>query len=299
MPSTTVKGELFSWQHIVRPNAKDVASVAEDFALTTAEAAWLHHAPELPRLLDRGPWNMLTLHVPGFLMSKHAMERATLVLLYDKRHVVTLCDKPLPMLAALAPKGKRRAPKQFDHGTSTDIVAWILGAVFEGLHEITDDMMRAIERLERGLHRRQSDAMTRDLGRLRRDILMLDLMVDPARSVIEELLKTQEPHRSEASELALRQIRDRLRGIHVILDHYNKLVDGIFRMHETLLSHHTNRVVQALTIISVLLMPPTLITSYYGMNIADLPLAHDFRIVSLGLVAVVLLFLFLVLRIRR
>lgn len=299
MPSTTVTGELFSWRHIVQPNAKDLRSVAEDFSLSEMEALILDKGSDLPRLYDRGPWNLLTFHVPDSSMNKHAMAKTTFVILYDKRRVVTLSDRPMAVLSDLVPKGAR-VPKRFDHGTSTDIVVWILGAVFEGLHDITEDMMEVIRKLERRLLRRhQSDDLTRDIGSLRRDIVMLDLMVEPARIVLDELMKTDQPHRSEAADLQLRALRDRLRGIHVILDHYGSLVDGVSNTHETLLSHYTNRVVQTLTIISVLFLPPTLITSYFGMNSPNLPLVHDFKNITVLIAFAFVLFFFVVYRIRK
>lgn len=299
MPSIKVKGELFSWQHFTRPSAQDLETIADDFNLSESEFSLLTKGGDLPRLYDRGPWNLITFHLPNVSGGKSALEKTSFIVLYDTRRIVTISDRAMPIFGPLMPKGKKKAPKFFDHGTSTDIVVWLLGALFESLNDVVENMLRDIGRLERRLQRRQSGDMTRDIGSLRRDIVMYDLMIDPARNVLEELMLTAEPHRSEVSDRQLRALRDKLRGIHVTLEHYSELVEGIFRMHETLVSHHTNRIVQMLTVISVLLMPPTLVASYYGMNISNLPLSHDYRLVSAAIVLAILLFSIVVYRIRR
>ena len=50
-------------------------------------------------------------------------------------------------------------------------------------------------------------------------------------------------------------------------------VDTLFEVNETVLAHRTNDRLGALTVISVSLMPPTLLASFYGMNVEGLPFA--------------------------
>lgn len=243
---------------------------------------------------------MIVLHVPGLLSRKSKLEKATLWILFAKTRVVTLCDRPLPQLAALLPAGRTGGvPKHFHHGTTADIVAWILGALLDGVNEVMDGMLTSIETLETGLRRRKPNVVTRELGSLRRDALMLDLMVDPSSGVLTQFLDTRAPHRSRAANLQLAHVRDRLSGQHIILEHYSELIEGLFRMHESHTANRTNQVVLVLTIMSVLLMPPTLVASYYGMNVANLPFVHDYRLVTGIILASIVVFLFVVYRLRK
>jgi Mg2+ and Co2+ transporter CorA len=46
-------------------------------------------------------------------------------------------------------------------------------------------------------------------------------------------------------------------------------------VNETFLAHRTNDTVRMLTLISVALMPPTLVVGYLGMNVPSLPFSHN------------------------
>jgi magnesium transporter len=60
------------------------------------------------------------------------------------------------------------------------------------------------------------------------------------------------------------------------------------------MTHNTNKVIKVLTMLSVIMLPLTVITGYYGMNIVGLPLANHWlapAIVILFLVLVVVIML--------
>jgi hypothetical protein len=59
-----------------------------------------------------------------------------------------------------------------------------------------------------------------------------------------------------------------------ILDGYKDRVLSLQEINESLISFRTNSVMKILTIFSVALLPLTLLSGIYGMNI-DLPFAHD------------------------
>ena len=58
------------------------------------------------------------------------------------------------------------------------------------------------------------------------------------------------------------------------LDEYKEVIDGLNDTNNTLTSFRISQVMRMLTVISVILLPLTLIASVYGMNI-DLPLEKD------------------------
>ena len=51
------------------------------------------------------------------------------------------------------------------------------------------------------------------------------------------------------------------------LDNYKEVVDGLESTNESVISHRQNDVLRVLTIFSVILLPLTLITGIFGMNV--------------------------------
>ena len=84
-----------------------------------------------------------------------------------------------------------------------------------------------------------------------------------------------------------------------VSENLNNIIDGLFEVNEAFLSHRTNEIIRILTIISVILMPPTLISSYYGMNISSLPFVHSIEIVTTIIVGSLLVALGIIFYIDR
>jgi magnesium transporter len=60
------------------------------------------------------------------------------------------------------------------------------------------------------------------------------------------------------------------------LDDMWEVVEGLSRTLDSLTSHRINEVMKILTIFSVIMLPLSVISGIYGMNLAELPLA-DYR----------------------
>jgi len=72
------------------------------------------------------------------------------------------------------------------------------------------------------------------------------------------------------------------------LEELQQILDGLSDTHDTLISNRMNDIMKTLTIISVVLLPLTLVTGWFGMNV---PLPYqDSREALIG-ITVVMLFL--------
>ena len=52
-----------------------------------------------------------------------------------------------------------------------------------------------------------------------------------------------------------------------MLDNYKEVVDGLEGTNESVIAHRQNDVLRILTVVSVILLPLTLITGIFGMNV--------------------------------
>ncbi len=299
MAHTTQKGEAFTWHHVARPTAADVEFVVKLFGMAERDATLLATREDLPRFYDRGDWHMLRVHVPSVGAANSAYEKLHLTFVFNKHTVVTVADAKIASLEKLMKSTGKSVPRELRSGNVGDVIAWLLNEVFDAVEPLMDAVLKKIAHLPAVMHTLPGDEVTRTLGALRRDVLMLDIMVQPAVSVLAQFNDTRTPYRAPKTVAQLHEVTDRLHAMHAILEHGAKLLDASGREHEHMLSHRTNKTVKFLTIISVLLMPPMLVASYYGMNVTGLPWAHDIRVVSAVIGVAVVLFLLVVGRIVR
>jgi len=141
-------------------------------------------------------------------------------------------------------------------------------------------------------------APVKTLADIRRMVLKLRLVLDPQRIVVTSIQKAKYSFFSDELDLYFDDIRDFLEKMWSVLENQKDLITGIYETNESLVSQRTNRIIQILTIFSVSMLPLTLFTGIYGMNI-DLPGAHNTLYVWTFFGGLALIILLVILYFRR
>lgn len=119
----------------------------------------------------------------------------------------------------------------------------------------------------------QDPAVVKRLAQHRRNILQFRRILDPQRYLVSTLSHTRRPFLDESLGIYFDDVQDYLNKLWAIVDSYKDTVEGLHVTVESLITHRTNNVIGALTIISVALLPLTLLSGIYGMNVDSLPYA--------------------------
>ncbi len=130
------------------------------------------------------------------------------------------------------------------------------------------------------------------LAVLRRNVLSLRRIIDPQRYMTGTLAHTRKEFIDESHAIYFDNVGDYLNKIWAITDTYRDTISGLHVTVESLINQRTNNVIGALTVISVALLPLTLFSGLYGMNISGLPFADRpgfVWLMFLGLTAVILI----------
>lgn len=144
----------------------------------------------------------------------------------------------------------------------------ILQALFKSrLKDAADIISRKLEQVESGVYEEAGRKNIENLAKLRRDVLSFRRLVDPQRDIIAFMASAKCSFIRDEMEPYYDDLRDYLNKIWVRLSNYKDSVDGLYETHESLLTHRTNEIIKALTVISVSLMPLTLLSGIFGMNI--------------------------------
>jgi magnesium transporter len=113
-----------------------------------------------------------------------------------------------------------------------------------------------------------------------------------------ELLNTLWRHESGIvpKDLApyFRDVYDHVVTAIEMIESYRDLISGLLEIYLTQTANRTNQIVKAITIIATIILPLTLITGWYGMNVVNLPFAEDplgLWYITAGLILVTLGFL--------
>ena len=113
----------------------------------------------------------------------------------------------------------------------------------------------------------RSQEVVRDISNVKQEIISYRKIIKPERSTLRVLERRVEGFLPEELELYFDDIVDSAERIWDLLDNYKEVVDGLESTNESVLAHRQNDVLRLLTVISVVILPLTLVTGLFGMNV--------------------------------
>ncbi|MFA6533828.1 MAG: magnesium transporter CorA family protein [Patescibacteria group bacterium] len=189
--------------------------------------------------------------------------------------LITIAKKPFPFLDEIFRKVERSNKLQkmwLDKGV-TFLLYKILASLFRDSTKALDYIGREVSAVEDDVYDNELKSVAHDLAFIRRGVLAARRMLDPQRSTINVLVNLRREFIPEEMSIYFDDIHDHVEKMWVEVENYRETVDGLHLTNESLISQHTNRIIKILTVISVSLMPLTLLSGIYGMNLVRLPYA--------------------------
>ncbi len=117
--------------------------------------------------------------------------------------------------------------------------------------------------------------IVQEISLIRRDIITLRRVVRPQIAIVSNLERKERPFIQQDMEVYFSDIVDGFSRAWDILEEYREIIEGLSETSDSVSSYRTNDVIRILTVISVVMLPLTLISGIYGMNLTWLPAASS------------------------
>ena len=174
---------------------------------------------------------------------------------------------------------KRRVmanPRVFERGAAY-LLHQILDTLDDNYMPIVDDFDTAINDLEDRVYEMESTdySILEEIMDLRRSVARLKRISTRQLEVLYRISHGEFPQIPENILPFYRDVHDHLLRIVDLAENYRDLVSGLFEIHFSVTANKTNDVMKVLAIISVTMLPLTLLTGIYGMNFDNMPLIHS------------------------
>ncbi|MBI2019469.1 magnesium transporter CorA family protein [Candidatus Daviesbacteria bacterium] len=140
-----------------------------------------------------------------------------------------------------------------------------------------------------------------EISATRRNLVLFKSILSPALDIFKELRSDKYKEFGEFDIASYSSLSDHIKKILYRLEGSSELLDGIARSHESLLTAKTNETIKVLTMFTAILLPLTLLTGIYGMNVVGLPGAETEGILTLLslIMAIIAVSMILAFKIRR
>lgn len=158
--------------------------------------------------------------------------------------------------------------------TSGFILYEIIQSMLEKMFRVTDNVHRDIRAIEKRVFDKTSAGLVKTIMTKKRNIVVLKHMFKPQIHVLKLLEDSVNKLFKGKMEVYFEDLEDKLELIVNDILILEEQIDSIEDAFKTIVDINTNFTVKLLTIFSAFLLPLTLITSFYGMNIT-LPFQND------------------------
>jgi magnesium transporter len=187
-----------------------------------------------------------------------------------KNYIVTIHDgvlKPLNRLWDACERDEVECTKLLGKSaghTFYVIIDQLVDYVFPILNKIEGNL-RAIE--ETIFDDNTTTDLIREITLVRRDIIALRRIIRQQIPILQSIERAQESIVHEDLEEYFGDLIDHTQKARDIIDEDFEIISGLSDTADKLLTHRLNSVIRVLTIISVILLPLSLIASMFGMNV--------------------------------
>jgi magnesium transporter len=155
---------------------------------------------------------------------------------------------------------KRQRPKVDDY----------LDEGYDYCFPILDKIGHKLDTIEDDIDELRSEEIVRDISKVKQEIISYRKIVKPQRPALRLLERHIERFLPENLELYFDDLVDASERIWDQLDNFKEVVEALEDTNESVISHRQNDVLRILTVVSVVLLPLTLISGIFGMNV-DFP----------------------------
>jgi magnesium transporter len=198
----------------------------------------------------------------------HLFRTTELDIFFSQRYLVTLHDQPMaPVTEMLA---RAQAHPDGKLGWETDILLYeLLDRLVDKYVPIIDDFQELLDKLEELAIENPPPEYLVTVSDRKTELLNLRRIMTQQRDVLGQLTRGEVPFMGQMSRIYFRDVLDHLNREVETIDIYRDLLMGCRDIYMSSINNRLNRIMKTLAIISVVTLPLTVITSFFGMNFAD------------------------------
>jgi magnesium transporter len=150
--------------------------------------------------------------------------------------------------------------------------SFLLYEYWDALIDSYKRAMRAFEghaeRVQAKIFETEDDTLFEEVSEVTRDLLHFRKMLLASREVLSEISSRRSPFISESTQPFLERMASTLERLSADLTVERETLAETLNLYMGIVSHRTNRVVNRLTVISMVFLPLTFLCGVYGMNFA-------------------------------
>jgi len=265
-----------TWVSISNPDEKATAYLKKNYKFHPLDLEDCLSEIQRPKIDDYEDYLFIVLHMPGKHGRNGQLKPAELNIFIGQNFVITLHNNNQIIKKVFEKcKKKKKAKEDYMSKGSGYFLYMIIDDLIEAGFPLTDELTKQLNELEKEVFDYDySKDRLKDILTLKKDIINFRRIIMPQRAVIAQLEHKNKKFLPENLDVYFDDIVDKVEKIWNNLENLQELVLSLHETNESIISHNTNNIIKVLTLFSVVMLPLTFVTGFYGMNVDKLPFAH-------------------------
>ncbi|MCH7492042.1 magnesium transporter CorA family protein [Patescibacteria group bacterium] len=278
MPIKSLKIHRLKWINISSLSGEDVKYLEKNFRFHPLDLKDCLEGVQQPKLDIYRDYLFIIFHFPIFDPEKQRISIQSLNVFLGTNYLITITRDSDELLGDIFSKMRKTAKRVVRYDQLKNNSGYLLYKIIDSRYHkslpIINEMGRYLDEVEEEVYSNKNKEVTLNLAVIRRNIFNLRRILEPQLKMVEKLVNIKNPAIADKLPVYFDDVHDYLVNMWSALENYRDTIDSLYNTNESFINQKTNEVIKMLTIISVALLPMTLIASIYGMNVEGLPFAE-------------------------
>jgi len=266
------------WIDIIRPTNKEIKMLEEmyDFHELLLEDCMTEH--QRSKIDSYEDYSFIVLHLPRYRKELFRLDSEELDIFIGPNYLVTLHEGQLKPLVDLAQKCKTNevVRKEYMEEGSALLLYGITKSLFDYCFPMLDKIGNNVNEINRQVFATRSKSMLETISRTKMEIINYRSVIKPLRPVIITLEKVIKKYLPEDMDIYFDDITDKIEKIWDMLENYKEVIESADSTFAALTNHTMNGLMRTFTIIQVAILPMTLVSGLFSMNVQGIPM-HEYQ----------------------
>ena len=270
-PIAEVAAGGLTWINLETPEPEAVNRLRERFGwhpLDVEDVLSKRQRPKVDDYVDEG-YLFGVLHFPAYDKAIQRLNAGELDFFLGPDYLVTIPNVellPVTRLFRRCEEDEAFRDNLFTKGSGR-LLYEVLDDLYDYCFPMLDKIAHKLDRIEDDIDERRSEEIVHDISKVKQEIISYRKIVKPQRPALRLLERHIERFLPENLELYFDDLVDASERIWDMLDNYKEVVEALEDTNESAINHRQNDILRILTVFSVVLLPLTLITGFFGMNV--------------------------------
>jgi len=283
-------GEL-TWINIEAPTKQETEYLAKNYPFHPLDLDDCLSRIQRPKIDEYKDYLFLVFHFPVFSKESRVTTTSQVSVFIGENYLITLHKgelKPLVKLFKECQIEEELRQKNLSQGSGY-LLYRVVDRLVDYCIPILNKIGGNIEDVEDNIFSGGMRGTVREISMLRRDVISFRRIIWPMRAVVGSLEPKIRRFTKMDMAVYFGDMVDHVDKIWDALDEHKEIIEGLNDTYDSLATNRTNEVMRILTIIATILLPITVVSSVYGMNI-PLPFqnsGYSFLIVLLAMLIII------------